>query len=220
MSSHHIVKENQEPALLILNTEAIRFEKIQELLEWSPTVVVTEACLEKVLGWGIKIDIVLAPAERIQSLTQTLHHQVPIQFIPFKDESETITRVIKFLEAGNQKAVNVLANSWADFEKLAIANLDCELFFEGKRWSFAKDGRFRKWYERDTQLYVYPNSVQFSSITGASKSLRTENNGIVQLETVYRFGLEKKFRQQVLPSQFYPYHLNLLRFEHLYILLT
>ena len=125
MSSHHIVKENQEPALLILNTEAIRFEKIQELLEWSPTVVVTEACLEKVLGWGIKIDIVLAPAERIQYLTQTLHHQAPIQFISFEGESE-ITRVIEFLKLSHQKAVNVLANSWVDFKKLQITNMDCE----------------------------------------------------------------------------------------------
>ncbi len=187
MSSHHIVKENQEPALLILNTEAIRFEKIQELLEWSPTVIIVESCLEKVLGWGIKIDVVLAPAERIQSLTQTLHHQAPIQFLSFEDERKIIACVIEFLKSGHQKAVNVLANSWADFEKLQIANLDCELFFEGKRWSFARDARFRKWYERDVQLYAYPNSVQFSSITGASKSLRSENNGIVQLESRAQF---------------------------------
>ena len=187
MSSHHIVKENQEPALLILNTEAIPFEKLQELLEWSPTVIVTESSLEKAVGWGIKIDVVLAAAERIQSLTQTLQHQVPIQFVSFENDKEIITNVIEFLKSSHQKAVNVLANSWGDFEKLQIANLDCELFFEGKRWSFAKDGRFRKWYERDTQLYVYPNSVEFYSITGASKSLSPENNGIVQLESVLPF---------------------------------
>lgn len=33
MSSHHIVRENQEPALLIADAHAISFEKIQELLE-------------------------------------------------------------------------------------------------------------------------------------------------------------------------------------------
>ncbi len=187
MSSHHFVKENQEPALLILNTEAIPFEKLQELLEWSPTVIVNKSSLEKVVGWGIKIDVVLAPTERIHSLTQALQHQTPIQFISFKDEGEIIAKAIEFLKSGHQKAVNVLANSWADFEKLQIANLDCELFFEGKRWSFAKDGRFRKWYEQDVQLYVYPNSIQFSSLTGASKSLATENNGIVQLESIMPF---------------------------------
>ena len=187
MSSHHIVKENQEPALLILNTEAIPFEKLQELLEWSPTVIVTESSLEKVIGWGIKIDIVLASTERIQCLTQTLQHQAPIQFVSFKDECEIITNAIEFLKSNHQKAVNVLANSWNDFEKLQIPNLDCELFFEGKRWSFARDARFRKWYERDVQLYVYPSSIQFSSISGASKSLCAENNGIVQLESISSF---------------------------------
>ena len=187
MSSHHVVNENQEPALLILNTEAIPFEKLQELLEWSPTVVVTEPSLEKVLGWGIKIDVVLTSTERIQSLTQTLQHQAPLQFISFENEHELITPVIEFLKSNHQKAVNVLAHSWADFEKLQITNLDCELFFEGKRWSFARDLRFRKWYERGVQLYVYPNSIQFLSIIGASESLRTENNGIVQLESTIPF---------------------------------
>lgn len=187
MSSHHIVKENQEPALLILNTEVIPFEKLQELLEWSPTVMVNESSLEKVLGWGIKIDVVLASTERIQSLTQTLHHQAPIQFVSFKDECEIITNAIEFLKSNHQKAVNVLANTWNDFEKLQITNLDCELFFEGKRWSFARDLRFRKWYERDVKLYVYPNSMQFSSIIGVGKSLCTENNGMVQLESISPF---------------------------------
>ncbi len=189
MSSHHFVKENQEPALLILNTEAIPFEKLQELLEWSPTVIVNESSLEKAVGWGIKIDVVLAPTERIQSLTQALQHQTPFQFISFKDEGEIITNAIEFLKSGHQKAVNVLANSWDDFEKLQITNLDFELFFEGKRWSLAKDGRFRKWYEQDVQLYVHPNTVQFSSKTGTSKSLRTENNGMVQLESSIPFWL-------------------------------
>ena len=187
MSSHHFVKENQEPALLILHTEAIPFEKVQELLEWSPTVIVTHASLEKVLGWGIKIDVVLTPAESIQSLTQTLRHQAPIQFVSFKDEHEIITNIIEFLKSSHQKAVNVLANSWVDFERLQITDLDCELFFEGKRWSFARDTKFRKWYEWDVQLYVYPSAIKFSSISGAGISLRTENNGIVQLESVLPF---------------------------------
>ena len=81
----------------------------------------------------------------------------------------------------------MLANSWVDFERLQITDLDCELFFEGKRWSFAKDGKFRKWYEWDVQLYVYPSSIQFSSISGAGISLCTENNGMVQLESISPF---------------------------------
>ena len=189
MSSHHFVKENQEPALLILNTEAIPFEKLQEILEWSPTVIITEGCIEKVLGWGIKIDVVLAPQGRIQSLKQVLYHQAPIQFILYTDESEIIQRAIEFLESSHQRAVNVITNSQEDFDTLKTSNLDCELFFEGKRWSFAKDGKFKKWYELDVQLFVHPNSTTFTKIIGASKSLRTENNGLVQLENSLPFWL-------------------------------
>ena len=57
MSSHHFVKEDQEPALIIADASAVSFEKIQELLEWSPTVIVMESSLEMVLSWGIKMDV-------------------------------------------------------------------------------------------------------------------------------------------------------------------
>jgi hypothetical protein len=187
MSSHHFVKENQEPALLILNTEAIPFEKLQELLEWSPTVIVNESSVEKAVGWGIKIDVVVAPSDQIEHLTQTLYHQAPIQFILCDDKTDVIPRVIEFLEASYQKAINVVTDSLADFDSLQIANLDCELFFDGKRWSFAKDGRFRKWYEREVQLFIYPVSTRFYSVIGASTSLLTENNGVMQLESSIPF---------------------------------
>ncbi|HYG16495.1 MAG TPA: thiamine diphosphokinase, partial [Bacteroidia bacterium] len=40
MSSHHFVKEKQEPALIIANGEACSRELLGQLLEWQPTVMV------------------------------------------------------------------------------------------------------------------------------------------------------------------------------------
>ncbi|MFN8340999.1 MAG: hypothetical protein U0V64_04955 [Cyclobacteriaceae bacterium] len=57
MSSHHIVRENQEPALVVW--DLVRYEDLAEFLEWSPLVIVTEQSMELVLSWGIRIDVVL-----------------------------------------------------------------------------------------------------------------------------------------------------------------
>ena len=57
MSSHHFVKEGQEPALFILDN--IPFQYAESLLEWVPLVMVADRALENVLHWGIKIDVVL-----------------------------------------------------------------------------------------------------------------------------------------------------------------
>ena len=42
MSSHHIVREKQEPALLVLGLNNFSTELLGQLLEWNPTVITTE----------------------------------------------------------------------------------------------------------------------------------------------------------------------------------
>ena len=41
MSSHHIVRDDQEPALIIANGASCSNELLGQLLEWSPIVIVT-----------------------------------------------------------------------------------------------------------------------------------------------------------------------------------
>lgn len=62
MSSHHFVKEKQEPALLILADEEINVPLLQSLLEWSPLVVADEKTLFLLNHDPIKIDVVLHSA--------------------------------------------------------------------------------------------------------------------------------------------------------------
>jgi thiamine pyrophosphokinase len=105
MSSHHIVREDQEPALLIADAHAISFEIIQELLEWSPTVLVVEKALQEVLTWGIKIDVVIAPVGNIPQLTEALHDQFPLKLISCQGEDDAIATALYFLIAAKQRAV-------------------------------------------------------------------------------------------------------------------
>ena len=55
MSSHHIVRDNQEPALVIANGEACSLALMHELMEWAPKVVVLDGALPRVLELGLKI---------------------------------------------------------------------------------------------------------------------------------------------------------------------
>ena len=79
MSSHHFVKEGQEPALFIL--EPISFQVASPLLEWAPLVLVSANALDDVLRWGIKIDVVLVEKSRVETLTRNLLEQVPIKIL-------------------------------------------------------------------------------------------------------------------------------------------
>src|SRR5688572_8341929 len=144
MSSHHIIREDQEPALLIMDAAAARFEQMQELLEWSPTVMVAEPALAEVLSWGIKIDVVIASADKISALTASLQDQFPLKLIPCNKQEEALATALYFLIAAKQKAVNVVATESLEvFE--AFSSLDISLFQSGKRWSLIRHGQYEKW---------------------------------------------------------------------------
>lgn len=59
MSSHHIVRENQEPALLILNPHGLADNLLHQLLEWSPTLITLAENYETLHSRGIKVDVLL-----------------------------------------------------------------------------------------------------------------------------------------------------------------
>ena len=54
MSSHHIIRDKQEPALIIANGEECSMDLLEQLLEWSPTVVVLDGAIQRVIDLGIK----------------------------------------------------------------------------------------------------------------------------------------------------------------------
>ena len=64
MSSHHIVRDDQEPALIIANGASCSEELMGQLLEWSPLVIVLDSAIERVLELGIKVDVLLGDFDR------------------------------------------------------------------------------------------------------------------------------------------------------------
>lgn len=59
MSSHHIVRENQEPALFVVDPHNIDAEYLGQLLEWNPTIITLAQHYEVLASWGIKVDVLL-----------------------------------------------------------------------------------------------------------------------------------------------------------------
>lgn len=74
MSSHHFVKEGQEPAVWILGTK-FNEDILGTLLEWSPYVVASLDAAEKLLSLQIKIDRIITEEnnEASEKLFQSLY---------------------------------------------------------------------------------------------------------------------------------------------------
>lgn len=170
MSSHHIIREDQEPALLIDDASAANFGIIQQLLEWSPTVIVTQAALEQVLTWGIKIDVAIVSESNLDQWKLALQEQAPVKILTTTADHNALETALYFLIASKQKAVNIIANTALErFEK--FTSMYVGVIRDGQRWVFIPSGQFEKWLPAGTLLLLHPQD--------AHQEMPIENDGIV-----------------------------------------
>lgn len=137
MSSHHIVKEKQEPALYIHEFGAFNEEYLGQLLEWSPTLIVLANEYEKVVSLGLKVDIVVGNLEAGVELQEN------ISIIP--QQKNGIEDAMEFLVEEKYPAVNVISKI-SSFDDLTcyLPDINLVLFTDKSKHYAIKDG-FSVW---------------------------------------------------------------------------
>lgn len=165
MSSHHIVKDNQEPALIIANGEACSMHLLNQLLEWSPVVMVLDGALPRVLDLGIKIDIVLGDFDREHKPEKYLAHQHPVEIIHTPNQNQTdLEKGIDLLLSRNHKAINIV---WATGKRAdhTLNNLSTLakykdlvnlVMYDDYSKIFCLPKQFDKWYTATTPISLLP----------------------------------------------------------------
>jgi hypothetical protein len=104
MSSHHVVREKQEPALLVLGLDGFDDELLGQLLEWSPTVITTGKTAETIHAFGIKIDWIIADV----ALPEL---QEDVKLLPAGTDTFA-EAALKYLITNSYPAVNVVTDDF------------------------------------------------------------------------------------------------------------
>ena len=181
MSSHHIVRENQEPALVIANGEACSAELLGQLLEWAPYVVVLDGAVHRVLDLGIKVDALLGdfdgqPPLREFQPEEILRHQPDVEIVHTPDQDKTdLEKAFDFLLQRGHRAANVV---WATGRRTdhTITNLTGLVAYRDRLAITLLDDHsrvfllprtFQKWYPAGTPLSLIP--------VGKATGIVTEN---------------------------------------------
>lgn len=184
MSSHHFVKEQQEPALVILNADDYDFDPVSEILEWSPTVVVAQDALDKVLSWGIKIDRVIADEIFVKNNTKLLEEQFPLEFL-ISHEDTLLDTAINYLLASEHTAAVILGfdhTKAKDLEPMLV-NIDLVIYDGPIRYFPAKSGLLKKWLPTGSvQLHALENSFIELSTSDGSRLVRVNHATFVDVE--------------------------------------
>lgn len=159
MSSHHIVRDEQEPAILIDDASVIHFEFVELLLEWSPRVMVTSNAIDDVLKWGVKIDMVIARPDKVEILKPKLKPQSPVQLLVFESQDLLSSAFVVLGDLGH-KAVNVLADTFnsscLDTIRNYAESIDSVLYYNDQKWVYEAKGVFQKWVNIGDVFGVHP----------------------------------------------------------------
>jgi thiamine pyrophosphokinase len=137
MSSHHIVREKQEPALLVLGMDNFSEELLGQLLEWAPTVIVNELMAEKLTTSGIKIDWIIGDNDDDDL-------QSDVKFIRLQDNS-VINSAFEFLVTNKYPAVNVITDELDLDDYLPFTDKINLVLFNRQRKIYAINSGFSKW---------------------------------------------------------------------------
>jgi thiamine pyrophosphokinase len=168
MSSHHIVRDDQEPALIIANGAACSSELLGQLLEWSPLVIVLDSAIERVIDLGIKIDVLLGDFDRGFDPEVYKTTQYPIEIVYTHDQEKTdLEKAFDYLIERKIPAVNVV---WATGKRAdhTITNLTQIVRYrdllkivilDDHSKIFLLPNKFEKWYTEQTPISLIPIGV-------------------------------------------------------------
>ncbi len=176
MSSHHVIRDEQEPALIIANGESCNFELIGQLLEWSPLVIVLDSAIDRVLDLGIKVDVLLGDFDRDFQAEKYLEKQFPLEIVHTPNQELTdLEKALNYLIDRGFTAANVV---WATGKRAdhTMTNLTNIVQYRNKikvvvlddySKVFLLPNSYEKWYPAGTIISLIP----IGTVTG----IRTEN---------------------------------------------
>ncbi len=165
MSSHHIVRDDQEPALIIANGASCNPELLGQLLEWSPLVIVLDSAMERVLELGIKVDVLLGDFDRGFDPNYYKEKQYPLEIVHTPDQNKTdLEKAFDYLIERKIPAVNVVwatgkradhtitnitnITQYRDLLKIVVLDDHSKIFLLPKK--------YQKWYPKNTTISLIP----------------------------------------------------------------
>lgn len=165
MSSHHIVRDDQEPALIIANGAECSNELLGQLLEWSPIVIVLDNAMERVVNLGIKVDVLLGDFDDDFNPEIYKEKQFPLEIVHTPNQDKTdLEKAFDYLIEKGHKAVNVI---WATGKRAdhTITNITNIVSYRNKlkivilddhSKVFLLPNKFEKWYTKNTPISLIP----------------------------------------------------------------
>lgn len=207
MSSHHIIRENQEAALIIANGLECSEEILHSLLEWSPYVLVLDGALDRFIDYRVKFDAVLGDFDSINTSRNKVEQEQNANWIYADDQSKTdLEKGFEHLVDLGHEKVNVLwgtgkrlDHTWNNLISMAKYNDQIQVcMVDDYSRCFILPNTYKKYYKQGAKLSIMPitdskevktkglkynlNQEILSPTLRTSSSNEVLENGFVEIE--------------------------------------
>lgn len=180
MSSHYVIRDYQEPALLILDFDATQYEVISALLEWQPFIIGESCNINAFEAHNIRPDLLFKDSG--EEIDDNLIDQYKINEF---EGGELLINIIAFLNDKSIPGLNIVCEL-TDRLKTTIEQNKSDLFFsvyyDNKRFSLIKSGKFKKW-AHTLQGFILPeNTITTKNLIPLDDShFQSEKEGIIEV---------------------------------------
>ncbi len=156
MSSHHFVRENQEPGLYIDEWFAGAELLLEELAQWAPKIIVHERVLDDVLETGTKIDVVLYTDSKA-TIEEKTRFQFPIEIVKAEDLFEAN---VSFIEDNYINRVHII--SLKKPEEITFQSGSQLTFFNAENTFYRIEKGFEKWMAQNSPFEILVGGKRIS----------------------------------------------------------
>jgi thiamine pyrophosphokinase len=169
VSSHHFVRELQEPTLVVANGDACSHVLLTALLEWCPFVLALDGAYDRLKALNITVDAVLGDFDSSHTISAKHSSKPPepgrpeIIFRPDPHKTDLQKGLELLIERGHPSANIVWAAGGRSDHYLAHFSVLAEYgeritlnMIDDRCRSFLLPRFFRKWYAPGTTLSLMP----------------------------------------------------------------
>lgn len=152
MSSHHFVREGQEPALWIDHESPWEHPLFAQLTAWNPVVMCSERTIPAIEARGIAWDHALVSSQLEQ--WKLAFRTQPQRKFHLAEKDQWPSMVFEILEDFDCQGLWLLTDGpeafhyWAKFG----VDIDLSVITRDTLWVYAREGSFRKWLPSSTHM--------------------------------------------------------------------
>jgi hypothetical protein len=156
MSSHHFVKEFQEPSVFIYSAHAADFDRVGPLLEWSPFVVVSDLALGEVREWGIKIDAIVLQPMHLDLVKAIMGDPWNLEYLEATAPDQYLAAVSQRIASGSGDLHIVDTAEQLPPEYLIQTNKGRHTLYHAHyRWVSPVGGLYHRWWPQGITLRLH-----------------------------------------------------------------